>query len=341
VGKHRQLDASGFPKPFAQSLKKTTITASRLSLTRSAITLRSSYPGQIELGSMLWMAQGLLTVFSLLRSDLRPAPPFTTSPQSQRRTHSEFLAEALTHWFAQTHLGVDVLFSVERHPAKATMAPAGAAPPKAFPIGYRNPRRNTGIKSAPDFVGLGGGKAHVLEAKGRANFGYGVAPGTITAARNKALFQVCRVATVDGLTPATRTACIFCFESGYLTGLAVDPGPTEHFDLGLDRVALLRNYYRLVLDPLFADAATNGPDGFVGVNFAPGWRLSVDRQVLELARRLETRDSAERLLDALSARRGDLIAPSGDDSGVSLGPDGIKLEGPPDFDLQRLFKRKG
>lgn len=62
-----------------------------------------------------------------------------------------------------------------------------------------------GPKSEPDFLAFSAaGQVHVLEGKGRARANsHGVTEKAINAALNKALRQVCRIATMNGLPPAT------------------------------------------------------------------------------------------------------------------------------------------
>lgn len=349
MAKHRQLDSQGFPPPYAKALKIGTISASRLAIARSAITLRASYPGESHLGAFWWIMRGISTVFTTLKSDLRPTLGFMRSPATYRGDDSFLLAEARTHWTAQKYLDVDVLLPVERYPHFISLTPAGTAPPKSMPKGYRSPRKNAGAKSAPDFIGLGG-KVHVLESKGRANFGVnGVTDAVKTAARNKALHQVCRVGTVNGAIPATRTACVFSFESTTLSGWIDDPPETERLHLRMETVQLLREYYAIVLDPAFQEllgdrAASVGSDrrDFVGIDFAPGWRLSIDREVMDAVRNLETPASGARLLAILRQRRAEFGDRDQPQEGSSVGPDGLRLDGPPGFELPPLRKgRRG
>ena len=342
--RHRQLDSQGFPAVYAKKLAKGSISASRLALARSAITLRRSYPGESHLGTFWWIVRGISTVYTTLNHDLRPAPGFMRAPASYRADDSFLLAEALTHWAAQTYLDVDVLLPVERYPGLISLAPAGSAPTKTMPSGYRSPRKNTGMKSAPDFIGFGSA-AHVLESKGRANFGmYGVTNAAKVAARNKALFQVCRVNTVNGSRPATRTACVFSFERHVLSGRFDDPPSIDQLELRMETSELLRNYYAVILDPAFERSATAHGD-YIGVDFAQGWRLSVDRKVWEEVRRLDNRKaddrgSAAQVLSILRERRRDFGDTDQADEGSSTGPDGLRLEGPPAFELPSVVKRR-
>jgi hypothetical protein len=147
----------------------------------------------------------------------------------------------------------------------------------------------------PDFVGLSTGEYHVLEAKGRANFSSNVSDSVVTAARNKSLFQVCRVDRVNGKVPTIMAGCVFCFEKKKLTGLIVDPGPTEHMQLTLDKTSLLRSYYRFFLDDFFETHSEIGSDGFIGLEFASGWRIAIEKHALVSMRRLESPQSVDRL----------------------------------------------
>ncbi len=339
MAKHRQLESQGFSQPYAKHLKAGSISASRLALARSAITLRPSYQGEGHLGAFWWIMRGITTVFTTLKADLRPTSGFMRSPASYRSADSFLLAEALTHWTAQTYLDVDVLMPVERHPHLLSFGPAGSTPPKAMPKGYQPPRKNSGIKSAPDFIGLGA-KTHILESKGRANFGmYGVTDSVKKAARNKALHQVCRVNTVNGTLPATRTACVFSFEHTALSAWVDHPPPTERLALRMETAELLRAYYAVILDPTFEASASDRGD--IGVDFAPGWRLSVDRQVMEAVQGLKGADSADRLLQLLRRRRSEFVDSGQQQENSSIGPDGLRLDAPPGFELPFLRKKRG
>lgn len=116
---------------------------------------------------------------------------------------------------------------------------------------------HVGAKSEPDFLALTGtGLVHVLESKGRAGFGtYGVTERVINGARNKALRQVCQIATVNGAPPETRMACVFAFDQSGTFGQVTDPPSSETYDYQTDVQRLIRQSYAVVLDPLFQHSA--------------------------------------------------------------------------------------
>ena len=162
-------------------------------------------------------------------------------------------------------------------------------------------------KSEPDFLAFStAGQIHVLESKGRAEFNsYGVTDKEINAARNKALRQVCKIATVNGLRPVTRTACVFAFDQSGLAGQITDPPETRSYHYVAEWPQLIRQAYAIVLDPLFENAAVDIGGSYMGIEFMPGWRFGIDRHVYKLVRSIEDAKSAGRLLSYLTEFRPD------------------------------------
>jgi hypothetical protein len=205
--------------------------------------------------------------------------------------------------------------------------------PKHFRNGVK-----LGPKAEPDFLAFSGaGDVHVLESKGRAAFGsFGVVEREVNAARNKALRQVCKVAKVNGVSPVTRTACVFAFDTGGTRGQITDPPSVQRLDYQADMPGLIRQAYATVLDPTF-EVHRRPIDGeYEGIEFAPGWWFGIHRAVYRTLRTVEDADSAARFLRLL-----DNVAEDGEEiEGVrSAGPDGLVLIGDPKPEKIRLYLR--
>jgi hypothetical protein len=279
------------------------------------------------------------TIFSLLSSDLFPTLGFMDLTASQRKSDAFLLGEALTHWFAQTHLGANVVVPLEAYGGSLVPASASAPYPKQMPKYFRHSVK-PGAKSEPDFLAFStADQIHVLESKGRADFNsYGVTDKEINAARNKALRQVCKIATVNGLRPATRTACVFAFDQWGLTAQITDPPENRPYNYIVELPRLIRQAYSTVLDPLFEDAARDIGGNFIGIEFMPGWRFGIDRNVYKLVRNVEDARSAGQLLDVLTnfAQEDDGASAAEE---RSVGRDGLILTGGPDYS-DKVWRRE-
>ncbi|MPR09221.1 hypothetical protein [Microvirga tunisiensis] len=279
-----------------------------------------------------WALRGWSTAYTLLQSNLRPSVGFSDSTETRRAFESYQLGEALTFWFAQHHLGVEVVTPVERLRDSISKHQLASPPPKGLPANYRAPKK-VGPRSEPDLIGFSGADTHVLECKGLSSFAEGrpVSPSQVTSARNKALFQVCRIATINGVAPKTRTACVFSFDTA-TRGLVVDPPETEAFDLRFNLASALRKAYASVLNEQFIEVSETVGDGLIGAQIAPGWTFGIDASVMGLVAALSDQASAERLLGYLKERR--TQSPFTGGPMLDFGPDGLFLSGPednPDF----------
>ncbi len=336
---HKAISCSGFPHGFGHLGSVSTITATRLALARSLITLGPSHPVHHLSGPFWWSLRGVATIFSLLSSNLFPTRGFMHETASQRKADAFLLGEALTHWFAQTHLRAAIVVPLEQHSGALVPAAARAPYPKTMPKYFRH-QVKPGAKSEPDFLAFSAaGEVHVLESKGRAGFNtYGVTEKEINSARNKALRQVCKIATVNGLPPVTRTACVFAFDQSGLVGQITDPPETRPYDYTAEWPQLIRNAYATVLDPLFENAAREIGGNYIGIEFMPGWRFGIDRHVYKLVRRVEDAESAGRLLSFLTD-----FTPDTDGAlrtgGSSTGGDGHILIAGPDYS-ETIWRRE-
>lgn len=328
---HRSLNCTGFPSGFSQLLKVTTIDATRLELARSLITLGPSHRSHHLNGPFWWSLRGVSTIFSLLSCNLAPTHGFMGLSASQRKSDAFLLGEALTHWFAQTHLGAKFVVPLEAHTGSWLPASVTASYPKPMPKYFRHSVK-PGAKSEPDFLAFSGfGQVHVLESKGRACAGvYGVTEKDINAARNKALRQACKVATVNGLSPVTRTACVFGFDRSGMAGQITDPPASRPYHYTAEWPQLVRQAYATVLDPLFEIAARDIGDGFIGIEFMPGWKFGIDRHVYKLVQDVKNPESAGALLNFLGDFTDDSLAARSAEN-RSVGKDGLILVGSPDY----------
>ena len=258
---------------------------------------------------------------------------------SQRKSDAFLLGEALTHWFAQTHLGANIVVPLEAHTGTLVSRPVSATYPKSMPK-YFHHSVKPGAKSEPDFLAFSTtSQIHVLESKGRAGFGsYGVTGKEINAARNKALRQACKIATVNGLPLVTRTACVFAFDRSGLVGQITDPPETQPYDYVAEWRQLIRQAYATVLDPLFENSASDIDSNYIGIEFMPGWRFGIDRHVYKLVRSVEDTESAEWLLAYLTEFRFDEDSKRIADE-QSVGGDGLILIGSPNYS-QKVWRRE-
>lgn len=217
---------------------------------------------------------------------------------------------------------------LEAHTGQWTRASLPMTYPKPMPQYFRHSAK-VGPKTEPDFLAYSAkDQVHVLESKGRAGFGaYGVTEAEINSARNKALRQACRVASVNGVAPVTRTACVFAFDQSGLIGQITDPPALDSSDFVAQLPQLIKHAYATVLDPLFQASARNIGGNYVGIEFAPGWRFGIDRHVYKLVQGAKDQASGEALLDFLNNFQPEL---GRDDSSRSVGKDGLILIGGPE-----------
>ena len=326
--KHRELSCTGFSAPFATKLSHATLSANRLALIRSAIALRASYV-DLSYHGFFWLAvSGVSKICELLDHNLKPKPDFFVVTSTERAYNCYLLAECLGHWFSQKYLDVDVLLPVEKYGAKLVGMPAFASFPKAMPKGFRRSTKAQ-LKSAPDYIGLSGDERHVIECKGRSAPQFnGPSSPILVKARNKALHQVCRVSTVDGINPKTRTACVFAFAPKTTAGVVTDPGPIEQQTIRPNYPTMLRQYYSIAFDPLFQNAAR--PQGeYLAAEFMPGWSFAIHQSVWKAIQSVESERDARRFLALL---RGMREHSQGTPAFTEAGPDGFKVTAPRGFD---------
>lgn len=260
---------------------------------------------------------------------------------SQRKSDAFLLGETLTHWFAQTHLKAHVVVPLESHTGSWVPSSVSGEYPKTMPKYFRH-SVTAGVKSEPDFLAFSGpGQVHVLESKGRAGFNaQGVTQKDINAARNKALRQACKVASVNGIPPVTRTACVFGFDQSGLIGQITDPPANRSYHYVAEWPRLIRQAYASVLDPLFEVSAREIGGNYIGIEFMPGWRFGIDRHVYKLVRSINDARSAGDLFSFLGE-----FTPDGDGARLredrSAGKDGLILIGDPDHSEKAWHREIG
>lgn len=291
-------------------------------------------------GAFWWSLRGVATIYSLLTADLNPTAGFKGLTASHRASDAFKLGEALTRWFAQKHLDA-VVFA----PLETWTGTLGAHtlsykyPPKQMPKYFRHSVK-VSAKSEPDFLGLTGtGLVHVLESKGRAGFGtYGVTEKVVNSARNKALRQVCQIATVNGAPPETRTACVFAFDQNGTFGQVTDPPSSEIYDYRIRLQTVIRQSYAVILDPLFQRFSTPIDVDYLGIEFMPGWKFGIHKAIYERLETMKDEDGAAEFLLALRTRSFEAteIADPNRRTDRSIGPDGLILVGDPNAIKGRL-----
>ncbi|ASS56460.1 hypothetical protein [Rhizobium leguminosarum] len=268
-----------------------------------------------------------MTVFSLLSSDLKPTAGFSKQTSSRQKTDAFYLAEALTHWFAQQHLNATVVAPVEQNLVSMVRSGSGSAYPKEMPKYFRHSLK-PGTKTEPDFLAFAENGVHVLESKGRSNLPHGtVHQKEMNKARNKALRQVCAVATYNGALPLTRTACVFAFDSDGIRGQITDPPEIERNDLEGNTGSILQSAYAVALDPLFSRSLSPIYRDYIGVEFALGWKFGIHKGVYERLAQLPNDDDPTSFLEFVRGVASDETDGVRDDGNISFGPDGFVLIG--------------
>lgn len=332
---HRQLESSGFTGSFSKVNGIHHMGLSRRKLARALIALGPHQSRGPVSGFFWWACNGLSLALSQLDHDFRPSFWFRRAPNTLRGMHSYRIAEGLTRWFAQEHLRIDLLVPLEFAPFTVTKAASAKSFPKQMPPRFRQSVK-IAPKAEPDFIGISGSSYHVIESKGRADFrNHQIARTTINTARNKGLRQVCRIEAVNGEEPETRCACVFAFDNVGTQGQITDPPKTDTYRIEAPLHELVRSAYRVVLDPLFLENRRDIGDGVEGLEFAPGWKFGIEREVLKPLLAVQDEDSARRFCGFLAARGRDREEEELEQ--VSLGRDGLALYGvEPDDRFRRL-----
>lgn len=338
---HKKVTCAGFTDLYSSTNGIKTIAATRLALARSLIALGPSHRKMLPLtGAFWWSLRGVATIYSLLTADLKPTIGFKGLTASHRASDAFKLGEALTRWFAQKHLNVVVFAPLETWTGTlGAHARSFKYPPKPMPKYFRH-SVNVGAKSQPDFLGLtGAGLVHVLESKGRAGFGtYGVTKKVVNSARNKALRQVCQIATVNGYPPETRTACVFAFDQNGTFGRVTDPPSSETYDYRISLQTVIRQSYAVILDPLFQRFSTPIDVDYLGIEFMPGWKFGIHKAVYKQLQIIKDEEGAAEFLLALLTPPFEATETTDPNRRAdrSIGPDGLILVGDLDTIKGRL-----
>ncbi|MBJ6988204.1 hypothetical protein [Devosia sp. MC521] len=338
---HKKITCAGFTGIYSSTNGIKSIGATRLSLARSLIALGPSHHRMSPLtGAFWWSLRGVVTIFSLLTADLRPTVGFMRLTASHRASDAFKLGETLTRWFALNHLNSVVFAPLENWTGTlGAPDPKFTYPPKAMPKHFRHSVK-VGKKSEPDFIAItSDGLYHVIESKGRANFGTnGVTQNVVNSARNKALRQVCQIATVNGVAPETRTACVFAFDQSGTFGQVTDPPSSETYDYQISVLRLIHQSYAVVLDPLFQRFVTEIDVDYLGIEFMPGWKFGIHKAIYRKLQSIKDENGAIEFL--LTLRDPPFEANEVSDpnrrSDRSIGRDGLILMGNPDLVKGRM-----
>lgn len=273
-------------------------------------------------------------VTGYLTSTLATSRYFLALEPSERVSMTFLLAQAFTHWAADSYMSVPILLHVHGAAPTWTLArlpskgKAGAGPLKD--------------KGRPDFIGIEpGGPHHVFESKGRS---LPIASTSLSATvagtcMPAALAQTSRIATIRGTPPKTRTAAVWVLRNTGARGYIFDPPAAgRSYDLQFDLTDALAKYHRVVLDAVERPAARTSRR-FRRLAIADGRELFVEAKLLKLLRGLDNRlVSGDEVLALLETRgrtyrrvRG-LAALS---RRLSFGLDGVGLLGLEDADDPR------
>lgn len=325
-----QIFCSGFPASYPLLRGTQSLSASHRDITRSMLTV--GYPSRLQALTQVgrWRAVLLTSMIrGYLDRGLCTTPYFRSLEQSEKAAMSFLLAQAFTHWFAQTHMGLNYVVHVRGATERFTPARGALAmKPGAGPL---KPR------ARPDFIGRASGQYHVFESKGRSS-------RLAASSMAGALAQASMITTVNGSAPATRVAACFSFGAASVTGQIRDPeAGTTGFDLDFDDVAAAQKAYAFFLQPEIRNSASELVLGFQCVELGDGLIYGVDSDLLSKLDGLRelTADnrSAEPLLGLLQERQEVYAERRSDDT--SVGTDGVMLKGDtaPPRALPRIRRR--
>ncbi|MGO7587839.1 hypothetical protein [Rhizobium leguminosarum] len=166
-----------------------------------------------------------------------------------------YIGQGLTKMFAQEFLAAPVVLHASRCSWKAATGNALKVPHVELK------------RQEADLFAFGQGAVHVLEAKGRAvKNGSGIlSTSAFNNALNEALVQVSAINLVNGVTPASRCACVWTLCTSGIRGDIVDPAG-DGVNAIVEENEILRGNYALFFD---ADDTSFRTDVLRGYSMLP------------------------------------------------------------------------
>ncbi len=307
--------SQGFSGAFHSLNGRASLSATRPDIIRSLLTV--GYPGRRAAIHTVgrWRERLLVALATgYLDQNLATTRYFRNLEQSEKSGASFLLGEAFTHWYAQEKLRIKYLVHAKGM-TSCTWTKGHTPAPKS---GAWAPAE----KSRPDFIGVRRGQYHVFESKGRVR-----KPSAATV--GKALGQVSKLISVNGLTPTTRCACFFMLKESGVEGHVVDP-PTDPEGLALtfDEWDALTAAYSFFLDVGIRDLSDEVGEGFDGREIEEGVYFALDRKVLAALRQRPTEVTLrqKRVTEVFDVVEGNAQAYQGRRTNdASPGPDGTLL----------------
>jgi hypothetical protein len=268
--------SEGFTGSFVGLSGSTPITATRPDIIRSLLTV--GYPSRRAALRLVgrWREK-LLTAMATgyLDRQLSTTKYFHNLEQSEKVGITFLLAEAFTHWYAQTNMQIEYLVHVAGLSTCSWVTAAAPLPAK------RN-AAPPAEKSRPDFIGIRQTENHVFESKGRIR-------KPSAASIGKALGQVSKLHSINGSPPTTRCASFFMFKQTGAEGRVVDPaGAVPNVDVTFDKRDALAKAYSFFLDDGTRDLSDQVGDGFVGREIDNDLFFAIDKRLLPLIQRRPT-----------------------------------------------------
>lgn len=308
--------SEGFSGSFASLNGSIPISATRPDIIRSLLTV--GYPSRrAAIRSVGKWREKLLVAMATgyLDGKLGTTRYFRNLEQSEKVGVSFLLGEAFAHWYAQDRMRIEFLVHVAgltscawSSTAAVTSLKTGATPPSG--------------KSRPDFIGIRRAQRHVFESKGRIR-----KPNTATV--SKALGQVSKLQTVNGVAPTTRCATFFMLREAGADGRVIDPpAATEGLSVTFDQRDALAKAYSFFLDIAPIDLSDDVGEGFVGREVDDEVFFALDRKIYDAIR--ERSDDVEKRHQQFDEVFGILEGRADFYEGrrsteLSLGPDGMLL----------------
>lgn len=273
--------SEGFSGLFARLNGSVPIAATRVDIIRSLLTV--GYPSRKAAIKLVgkWRERLLVAMATgYLDGKLSTTRYFRNLEQSEKVGVSFLLGEAFTHWYAQDRMRIEFLVHVAGLTSCAwsstgvvTSLKTGATPPSG--------------KSRPDFIGIRRTQHHVFESKGRIR-----KPGAATV--SKALGQVSKLQTINGVAPTTRCATFFMLREAGADGRVIDPPvATEGLSVTFDQRDALAKAYSFFLDIAPRDLSDEVGEGFVGREVDDDIFFALDRKIYDAIRE-RPNDAAKR-----------------------------------------------
>jgi len=176
-----------------------------------------------------------LAYFEVLNNSLVLNSTFHGLEKTEKVINSFYFGQAFTKLFAENKLKCIWVDNVQNQTANIIYNMSNVSFTPKLKLNSTND-----AGSEPDLIGFGtNNNFHVMEAKGYSS-GYNVTE------HQKAINQVSRVTTVNGISPDTRDACFFDLSGNPIKGNIIDPENNESlFNIEFKVNDFLSSYYSI------------------------------------------------------------------------------------------------